>query len=143
MDRLEKIRSNDIERLRSDLHKTESTRSGRRQAGTTLPTDHYGNYSTPGIQVTTTDFDEEAQIGGSNSYYSPTQAHAGFTSMSPPPMGTQTSAYASPGTSNTAGAQAARSDTLQTTSSLGSRPRGASVSRSQSNTQSNNPYQQR
>ncbi|KAK6086795.1 mechanosensitive ion channel [Seiridium cupressi] len=144
-ERLEKIRSNDIERLRSDLHKTESQRSGRRQAGTTLPPEHFGLGSTPGIQITQhgsgSGFDEEAQIGSSTAYYSPTQAQSGFMSMSPPPM--QPSAYALPGASHSAAAQAARSDTLQTSSSRGSRPRGASVSRAQSNAQSNNPYQQR
>ncbi|KAH6656453.1 Mechanosensitive ion channel-domain-containing protein, partial [Truncatella angustata] len=71
-DRIERIRSSDIERLRSDLNKTASTRSGRRQAGTTLPADHYG--STPGIQVTQHDsaarYDEEAQIGSPSAYHS-------------------------------------------------------------------------
>lgn len=141
-DRLERIRSNDIERLRSDLHKTESTRSGRRQAGATLASDHYG--STPGIQITQHNagagFDEEAQIGSSTAYYSPTQQF-GFTSMSPPPMGSQTSAFNAPGPSNASGAQAARSNTLQSSSSRGTRPRGASITQAPSNAQSNNPYQ--
>lgn len=141
-DRLEKIRSSDIERLRTDLRKSESTRSGRRQAGTTLSTEYYG--STPGIQVTQhsagSGFDEEAQIGSSTAYYSPAQQF-GLTSTSPPPTGTQTSAVSGPGSSNATGALAARSNTLQAASSRGSRPRGASVSRSQSNAQNNNPYQ--
>jgi hypothetical protein len=138
MDRLEKIRSNEIDRLRTDLHKTESTRGGRRQAGTTLPADHYGS---PTIQVTQHDgsagFDEEAQI-----YQSPTLSqYNGFTSMSPPP--TQGGISTAPGTSSGAGGAATRTETLQSSSSRGSRPRGASVSRALSSSHSNNPYQQR
>ncbi|KAF3001733.1 hypothetical protein E8E14_005388 [Neopestalotiopsis sp. 37M] len=138
MDRLEKIRSNEIDRLRTDLHKTESTRGGRRQAGTTLPADHYGS---PTIQVTQHDgsagFDEEAQI-----YQSPTLSqYNGFTSMSPPP--TQGGISTAPGTSSGVGGAATRTETLQSSSSRGSRPRGASVSRALSSSHSNNPYQQR
>lgn len=137
-DRLERLRSNEIDRLRTDLHKTESTRSGRRQAGTTLPADHFGS---PTIQVTQhgSAFDEEAQLESGNLYQSPTQQF-GFSSMSPPP---QDGVYSQPGTSSGSGAPAGRTATLQSSSSRGSRPRGASVSRALSSSHSNNPYQQR
>ncbi|ETS79189.1 hypothetical protein PFICI_09042 [Pestalotiopsis fici W106-1] len=138
-DRLERIRSNEIDRLRTDLHKTESTRGGRRQAGTTLPADHFGS---PTIQVTQHEsaFDEEAQIESAQIYQSPTITQYGFTSMSPP---SQAGTSSQPGTSSGAGVPAARTETLQSSSSRGSRPRGASVSRALSSSHSNNPYQQR
>ncbi|KAI1869039.1 hypothetical protein JX265_003045 [Neoarthrinium moseri] len=143
-ERLEKIRSNDIERLRSDLHKTESQRSGRRKAGDTLPPGHYGDGNAPGIQVTQhtpmPGFDEEAQIGGANPYagglYNTTsQGQTAYSAYQQP--GLQTRTY-NQGSSSAAGPQA--SGTLQTSTPLsGARARGASVSKSQDN----NPYAQR
>ncbi|KAH8677715.1 Mechanosensitive ion channel-domain-containing protein [Xylariales sp. PMI_506] len=123
---MERVRSNEVERLRQDLHKTESQRSGRRKPGEALPSSYFNDGSTPGIQITQHNslaaFDEEAQIGGVNPYpaglYDPAQSQpvAGGRAYPPPRSA-----------SNPVSAQA--SNTMQSSSSGDARTRGASVSK--------------
>ncbi|KAI0137449.1 serine/threonine protein kinase [Xylariales sp. AK1849] len=135
---MERIRSNDIERLRADLHKTESQRGGRRKAGEALPPDHYADSNTPGIQVTQHDplagFDEEAQIGGANPYglglYNPNApTQSGYT-MFPQPAAPGRAYPSSGSSSNMTGTQKlADPQAAAISSSTPSvRARGASIS---------------
>jgi hypothetical protein len=109
-------RANEIEKLRGDLHKTESQRNGggRRKAGEGLPPEAFNNGGMPGIQVTQPTtmaglaaFDEEAQIGGGTNPY-------GASMYNP----------------------------LQNVASSSSTPAGRSRGASTSRMQDNNPYQQ-
>ncbi|ORY63951.1 Mechanosensitive ion channel-domain-containing protein [Pseudomassariella vexata] len=145
----ERDRSTEIDNLRLDLHKRESTRSGRRVAGTGLPANAFADNTTPGIQVTqykTGSFDEEAAIGGAGSYGAHPQAQSSYN-IFPGQQLQPSGSYSPPIRSNSQTAQAmphplqsAPSPSRAATVS-GARTRGASVSRPLSNS-SNNPYQQ-
>jgi hypothetical protein len=143
---VERIRSNDIERIRADLTKTESQRTGgRRKAGEGLPPNAFADGNTPGIQLTepaSNDFDEEAQIGGTNPYTaglykSTSHTPQGYSSFaqSPAPSRSQT---VSQGQRNLSGVQA-QSIPMQDIPLSSTVSGGASTSR----TQDSNPYRQR
>ncbi|KAI0484614.1 Mechanosensitive ion channel-domain-containing protein [Xylariaceae sp. FL0804] len=61
---LERQRSQDIEAVRTELHKSQSQRGGRRRAGDSVPTENTGQ-NAPGFQFSQhmAPFDEEAQMG--------------------------------------------------------------------------------
>jgi hypothetical protein len=143
-DRLERMRSN-------ELQKSTSARSGRRQAGATVPLDHYGS-ATPGIQVTQAGFDEEAQLESPNPYAQGGVFLPTTYQMIPPPGSQASLTRTSPQHPVAAAGQTPGAQPPHTPSSAarGARARGASVSRVQQEnssnngtSNSNNPYAQR